>query len=280
MKDKIEQYIKYITAVKRSTKNTVASYTRDLNAMADFFIQNGIDDVAKVTYTNVNAYILYLEKNGKSVSTIRRNISAMKTFFHYMLARGYIESEPTELITPPKAQKRRVGVNSVSAIERLLKQPKGDTPIGLRDKAMFELLYATGMRVSEITEVRLTDINMNLEYVVCRNNKQERCVPFGKKAKNAINKYLEKSREELKSDDNSDYLFLNCNGGKLSRQGFWKILKDYAKKADIREEITPHTLRHSFGAYMIANGTDLKSVQELMGHIDMASTEVYLKRIR
>ena len=276
MKEKIGEFLEYMGSVKKGTKNTIDSYRRDLYKMTDFFEKNGLTDIKKVTATNINSYILYLEKQGKSPSTITRNISSMKTCFHFMLSKGYIEKEPTEMITPPKAEKKEVGVNSISSIEKLLNQPKMKTPIGMRDKAMLEVLYATGMRVSEITDIKVKDLNLNLEYIICNNGKKERIVPFGKNAKIALSKYLKNGRQVLIKDKYCEYLFVNCHGTQLSRQGFWKMLKEYAKVANIKEDITPHSLRHSFGAHLVANGADLKAVKEMMGHSDIASTQVYI----
>lgn len=276
MKAKVEEYIDYLYNVKKSTKNTVDSYRRDLDKMTDFFISNNVTAIDRITATNINSYILYLEKNGKSSATIIRNISSMKTFFHFMLSRGYIKSEPTEFINPPKAEKKQIGINSSETINCLLQQPKTNTPMGKRDKAMLETLYATGMRVSELIDIKTTDLNLNMGYIVCNNGKKERIIPFGAKTKKILEKYLDSGREFLAKSE-CDNLFVNCHGSKLSRQGFWKILKDYAESAGIKEDITPHSLRHSFGAHLIANGADIRSVQELMGHSDIASTQMYLK---
>ncbi len=276
MEKKVDEFVEYVSKVKKGSKNTVDSYRRDLKKMVVFFRKQLIESIEKVNETNINSYMLSLEKEGKSAATITRNVSSMKMFFHYMLVKGYVKSEPTEMITPPKVEKKNVGVNSINSIERLLNQPKGKTPKELRDKAMLELLYATGMRVSEIVDVELSDVNLTMEYVICKNGKKERIIPFGKKAKQALSRYLKSGRIELLKEMESDFLFVNCHGGKLSRQGFWKILKEYAEEAGIEEEITPHTLRHSFGAHLVANGADLKAVKEMMGHVDLASTQVYL----
>jgi len=276
MERKIEDFLDYVQKVKKGTKNTIDSYRRDLVKMSGYFIRQGIFELEKVNVTNVNSYILYLEKDGKSVSTITRNISCMKTFFKYLNQKGVIEIEPTESIVTPKVKRKNLGVNSVKSIEKLLNQPKGKTPREIRDKAMFELLYATGMRVSELVDVKVDDVNVNMEYVIYNNGKKERVIPFGKAAKNALSRYLKSSRDVMLKNEKNDYLFLNCHGKKLSRQGFWKILKEYAQDAGINEEITPHSLRHSFGAHLVANGADIYAVKEMMGHSDIASTQLYL----
>jgi integrase/recombinase XerD len=276
MERKIEDFLDYVQKVKKGTKNTIDSYRRDLVKMSGYFIRQGIFELEKVNVTNVNSYILYLEKDGKSVSTITRNISCMKTFFKYLNQKGVIEIEPTESIVTPKVKRKNLGVNSVKSIEKLLNQPKGKTPREIRDKAMFELLYATGMRVSELVDVKVDDVNVNMEYVIYNNGKKERVIPFGKAAKNALSRYLKSSRDIMLKNEKNDYLFLNCHGKKLSRQGFWKILKEYAQDAGINEEITPHSLRHSFGAHLVANGADIYAVKEMMGHSDIASTQLYL----
>ena len=246
MKDKINEYIEYIVRIKKSSSNTADSYRRDLNHMADLLVESGINSFDRVTYTNINAYILYMEKTGKSPSTIVRNISSMKTFFRFMIAKRYIEMEPTELIEPPRVEKKQTKEASEATIEKLLRQPKGDFPMVLRDRAMLLLLYSTGMKVSEITDIRLSDIKMEMEYVECKNGKNERAIFFGKKTGNALRKYIENGRSILIGAGQCDYLFVNCHGNKLSRQGFWKIIKDYAQKAGIEENITSYTFRSHY----------------------------------
>ena len=242
--------------------------------MLTYFEKQGIESLEKVTSTNINSYILFLEKNGKSPASISRSISSMRAYFRYLLIHGVIKGEPTEKITMPKVEKKVPSVITAGQIEDIIKAANGSDPKSIRDRAMLELLYATGMRVSELISLNVDDINLQLSYVICRNAKKERVIPFGNKAKQSLSKYLSKARPALMQDNNM-FLFVNCFGKQMSRQGFWKIIKEYANKAGIKEEISPHTIRHSFGAHLIGNGADVKSVQQMMGHVDIASTEVY-----
>ena len=283
MQRKIQEFITYLSNTKGASKNTLSSYTHDLNSMINFFEKQSITDVKKITSTNVNSYVLFLEKQGKSPSSISRNISSMRSFFRYLQNRGEMSCEPTENVVLPKMEKKQPEIASVSTIERLLKAPDIREPKGIRDKAMLDLLYATGMRVSEIITIMPSDVNLKLKYVVLTGNKKNRVVPFGTKTKNSLNKYITEAREAFTSD-NDIPLFVNCFGKPMSRQGFWKIIKEYADKAGIEEEISPHTFRHSFGAHLVENGADLRAVQQMMGHIDISSTQVYAdmaeKRLR
>jgi len=277
MKQEIQAFIDYIHNVKKSSHNTEASYKRDLIKMAEFFEGQGITDVRRINSTNVNSYVLYLEKNNMSSSTISRSIASMRAFFHFELSEGKIDREPTELVKTPKTRKKAPSVLTVDEVERFLKVINGKDEKSIRDKAMLELLYASGMRVSEIISLKLSDVNMQLGYIVCRSETtgRERVIPFGNTTKQCLNKYLKSERSKIVSDQDTEWLFVNCFGRKLSRQGYWKVLKGYAEKANINKEVTPHTLRHSFAAHMVQNGADLKSVQEMMGHADISSTQIY-----
>ncbi len=274
MENSVEDFLIYVKESKKMSENTVVSYRRDLKGMLSYFEKQGIESLEKVTSTNINSYILFLEKNGKSPASISRSISSMRAYFRYLLIHGVIKGEPTEKITMPKVEKKVPSVITAGQIEDIIKAANGSDPKSIRDRAMLELLYATGMRVSELISLNVDDINLQLSYVICRNAKKERVIPFGNKAKQSLSKYLSKARPALMQDNNM-FLFVNCFGKQMSRQGFWKIIKEYANKAGIKEEISPHTIRHSFGAHLIGNGADVKSVQQMMGHVDIASTEVY-----
>lgn len=274
MENSVEDFLIYVKESKKMSENTVVSYRRDLKGMLSYFEKQGIESLEKVTSTNINSYILFLEKNGKSPASISRSISSMRAYFRYLLIHGVIKGEPTEKITMPKVEKKVPSVITAGQIEDIIKAANGSDPKSIRDRAMLELLYATGMRVSELISLNVDDINLQLNYVICRNAKKERVIPFGNKAKQSLSKYLSKARPVLIQDNNM-FLFVNCFGKQMSRQGFWKIIKEYANKAGIKEEISPHTIRHSFGAHLIGNGADVKSVQQMMGHVDIASTEVY-----
>ena len=269
-------FIDYLKEPKNASASTVSSYQRDLKKLETYLTEHGISDVEHVTSTNLNSYVLYLEKQGLSTATVSRNVASMKAFFHYVYYKRRIDSDPTETIKAPHIEKRVPGILSMEETVQLLEQPSGTSPKELRDRAMLELLYATGMRVSELISLKMTDLNLILNYVVCSDGEKERVIPFGDNARQALERYLKSGRAQLLKDIDSGYLFVNCSGNVMSRQGFWKLIKQYAAKAGIVADITPHTLRHSFAAHLVQNGADLKAVQEMLGHSDISTTQVYL----
>ncbi len=272
----IQEYVMYLRNVKGTSQNTEAAYRRDLKKAAAYFEQQNITDPARITATNLNSYMLYLEKEQLSPATVSRNVAALHSFFQYLQQKGRITQDPSEDLRPPKVEKKMPAVLTVEEVDLLLAQPDEATAKGIRDKAMLELLYATGIRVSELIHLREKDLSLTMNYISCAENGRERMIPFGDTAKRALKVYLREAREELLKGRESEYLFCNCTGGSMSRQGFWKILKSYALQAGITEDITPHTLRHSFALHLIQNGADLKSVQEMMGHSAISTTQVYL----
>ena len=276
MISEIEEFAGYLRDVKRTSDNTVVSYHRDLVQMAAFLEEKGIAEVGKVTKTSLNSYILSLEKAGKAATTISRTLASMKAFFHYEFCEGKIKRNPAELLRAPKVEKKLPAILSVDEVTRLLEQPGDQTPKDLRDKAMLELLYATGIRVSELIHLELADVNMSIGFITCRDENKERMIPFGKTTKAALLKYMDGARDALLKGKASKWLFTNCSGGAMSRQGFWKLIKYYGEKAGIKGELTPHTLRHSFAAHLISNGADMRAVQAMMGHSDVATTQVYM----
>ncbi len=276
MQEEIDAFAGYLENVRKASRNTVLSYRRDLTQMASYLEQQGIAEISKVTQTSLNSYILYLEGQGKATTTISRVIASVKGFFHYEIGEGKIGKDPSEILKTPKVEKKPPAILSVEEVEALLRQPDGDTPKELRDKAMLELLYATGIRVSELIALQLSDVNLQVGFIVCRDGLKERVIPFGKTVCAAMKNYLEHSREYLLKGGESSFLFTNCNGRPLSRQGFWKILKYYGDKAGIVSDITPHTLRHSFAVHLIRNGADLQAVKNMLGHADLATTQVYM----
>lgn len=277
MKQEIEAFIRYLIEVRHASENTTDSYERDLRKLEHYLSEQGISQVTQITATNLNSYILYLEKEGKKPSTISRCIASMKAFFQYLLKQGILKEDLTEELKSPKIEKKVPEILSTEEVECLLKQTKGSTPKELRDCAMLELLYATGIRVSELIGLKLTDVNLKMEYIKCQDAHKERVIPFGNVAKNAVSRYLAEGRTELVQEAESPWLFTNCSGQPMSRQGFWKLIKGYGKKAGIHHEITPHTLRHSFAAHLVNNGADLRAVQEMMGHSDIATTQIYAR---
>lgn len=275
MTAEIREFTDYLRDIKKKSKNTEISYQRDLMQLAAFLQTLEIYQVEKVTETSLNSYILYLEKEGKAAATISRELASIKAFFHYQLQQGRIAADPSELLKAPRVEKKAPVILSVEEVNALLKQPGLTSAKEIRDKAMLELLYATGIRVSELISLRLEDLNMQIGYIICRDGRRERMVPFGKRAGKALGRYLEYARTELLKGRESEWLFTNCSGGSMSRQGFWKIVKYYGEKAGIQADITPHTLRHSFAAHLIRGGADIRSVQAMLGHADSTTAQMY-----
>ena len=275
MRGDVDRFEQYLREVKQASENTVQSYRRDLMQMITYLEEKEIREAAKVTKTSLHGYILHMEEQGKAATTISRMMAAMKAFFNYECMQACIRRNPAESLHAPKVEKKAPVVLSVDQVSALLAQPSGQTPKEIRDKAMLALLYATGIRVSELIGIQMEDINMNIGFLVCRDGERERTIPFGRSAKAALEEYLEHARNELLRGKGSDYFFVNCTGGAMSRQGFWKIIKYYGEKAGIEEDITPHTLRHSFAAHLIARGADMRAVQTILGHSDMATTQMY-----
>lgn len=277
MESAIQNFISYLHNTKKTSGNTEVSYERDLKKMVQYFVsEQQIRDVAQITETSLNSYMLYLERNHFAASTVSRSVASMRAFFQYMYKEHMISSDPSESLKPPKVEKKMPEILSVEEVDLLLRQPSERTPKGIRDKAMLEMLYATGIRVSELIHLEITDVNMQMGYIICRDTEKERIIPFGNAAKRALQAYLNGIRDSFLRDENSRVLFTNCSGRPMSRQGFWKVLKAYAREAGIEKDITPHTLRHSFAAHLVQNGADLKSVQEMMGHSDISTTQMYL----
>ena len=227
--------------------------------------------------TTLNSYILLMEKENFAASTISRNIAALKAFFEYLVLYEGRSSNPAGKLKAPKIEKRAPEVLTVEEVSRLLEQPAGRNNKEIRDKAMLELMYATGIRVSELVSLTVDDVNVQAGYIRCAERGKERIIPIGSVAKISMRQYLKQARLAMLSDSSSHILFTNCSGQPMSRQGFWKILKQYAVRAGIEADITPHTLRHSFAAHLIENGADLRSVQEMLGHSDISTTQIYLK---
>ena len=275
MGTEIRDFMEYMRGEKKASQNTLVSYERDLNQMADYLEEKGITAVSKVTRTSLNSYILYLERSGKAPTTISRIMASMRAFFHYKLRQGSLRRDPTELLKTPRIERKTPGILSVDEVERLLAQPGDATPKEIRDKAMLELLYATGLRVSELIGLKMSDVNLPIGFVTCRDGDRERTVPFGRTAKQALVRYLEQARGQLLKGEQMPELFVNCSGKSMSRQGFWKIIKYYGKQAGIEADITPHTLRHSFAAHLISGGADMQAVQTMLGHTDAATTQMY-----
>lgn len=275
MTNEIQEFITYLRNDKKSSVNTEASYRRDLQKAAAYFEEQKITDVREITATNIRSYLLYLEKQKFSSATVSRNVASLHAFFHYLFRLKKIEEDPSEKLHPPKVEKKMPVILSKEQIEKLMAQPNLETVKGIRDRAMLEMLYATGIRVSELINLKLIDVNLQLAYIVCRD--RERMIPFGDTARRSLQLYLGSARPKLVGECDCQYLFPNCSGKQMSRQGFWKLLKGYATDAGIKEDITPHTLRHSFAAHLIQNGANVRDVQQMMGHSDVSTTQMYVQ---
>lgn len=279
MEQNLAEFVSYLREEKKSSENTVLSYTRDLREFFAYVKEVGIQDIKNVNHTNIIAYMYELEKRKKASATIARSIASLRSFYNFLVCCGKMQENPTIDITLPKIERKVPKVLSKEQVELLLMQPDGKDVRGKRDKAMLELLYATGIRVTELVSLQVGDINLPLSYIHCKTEKKSRMIPIGSKAKEALSDYLEQGRGELLRQNTEKCLFLNYSGKPMSRQGFWKIIKGYARLAGIEEDITPHTLRHSFAAHLIENGADLHAVQEMLGHSDISTTQIYTKRV-
>ena len=277
MEQQLDNFIHYLEAVRKSSRNTILSYKRDLEKFAAFLDAQAVVDLTDVNETTMNAYILMMEQKQFATSTISRNIAALKSFFDYLERYENHQDNPAARLKAPKIEKKAPEVLTVAEVTRLLEQPAGRNNKELRDKAMLELMYATGIRVSELVSLTIDDINVQAGYIRCSERGRERIIPIGSVARISLRQYLKQARPAMISDNSSAILFPNYSGQPMSRQGFWKILKQYAAKAGIESDITPHTLRHSFAAHLLENGADLRSVQEMLGHSDISTTQIYLK---
>jgi integrase/recombinase XerD len=274
----IEEFILQLHNKKNTSSNTEISYKRDLLKLYDYLQSKNTEvDIISISKEDLQDYISYLNKIKRAPTTISRSIASMKAFFGYLCENGFIETNPAISLKSPKIVKKTPETLTVKEVDALLKQPSKNTPKELRDKSMLELLYATGMRVTELITLRVEDVNIKLEYIVCHDRKKDRIIPFGSEAKRALVEYLDNGREYLlRGNKTNNILFPNCSGGEMSRQGFWKLIKSYGKKAGIKSELTPHTLRHSFASHLVENGADLRAVQEMLGHSDISTTQIYM----
>ena len=275
MEQAINTFIVYLHNIKKTSDNTESSFRRDLSKLCSFLKLRGIEKVEEICSEDLREFVSDLEAKQLKPATVSRHIASVKAFYHYLYKEQLVTEDVAEGLHAPKVEKHLPEIISVKEADNLLEQPVADTPKGLRDKAMLELLYATGIRVTELISLKLSDLNLKMSYIVCRDGSRERLVPFGEQARLALDKYLREGRHALMLNDSSDVIFVNCSGKPMSRQGFWKLIKTYARQAGIQSEITPHTLRHSFAAHLVENGADLRSVQEMMGHSDISSTQVY-----
>jgi integrase/recombinase XerD len=276
MNELITQFIHYLTVERGLAKNTLESYQRDLHAYCAYLQHEGLTELNETNRMHIMGYLLHLQEQGRATATLSRNLASIRAFYQFLLREKFIDKDPSVNLESPKIEKKLPQVLSIGEVETLLNGPDTRLPSGMRDKAMLELLYATGIRVSELVSLNLSDINLNMGFIKCfGKGSKERIVPLGRLAIENVSRYLERGRPLLKKRGQEEALFLNHHGRRLSRQGFWKIIKKYAELANSHKEITPHTLRHSFATHLLENGADLRSVQEMLGHADISTTQIY-----
>ena len=276
MEEQLNLFFGFLENEKKVSANTLQSYKRDLKQFQKYIEENE-EEYSKLTDEGIKKYIKHMQEIGKKPSTISRGLASIRSFYQYEAKNKVVESDPTEGIQSPKIEKRVPSVLTSSEVALLLDQPKNVDLKGTRDKAMLEFAYATGMRVTEIISLNVEDINLETGYATCRNGKKERTVPIGSMSLKALKDYMLNARETMIKDENEKALFVNVNGQRLTRQGFWKIIKYYKEQAHIDKDITPHVLRHSFATHLLQNGADLKSIQTMLGHSDILSTQIYMQ---
>ena len=276
MERQLKLFFEFLEKEKKLSDNTLQSYKRDLKQFRKFLESYSLH-YNKVTEDDMDFYIKELQDKGKKASSISRAIASIRSFYQFVLKRKKVKKDPTANIKSPKIEKRVPSVLSSKEVELLLDQPKDVDLKGTRDKAMLEFAYATGMRVTEIISLDIDNVNLEEGYVTCKSGNKQRTIPLGTMALNALKEYIEDARDILIKDANQKALFVNVNGGRLTRQGFWKIIKYYKEQAHITKDITPHVLRHSFATHLLQNGADLKAIQMMLGHSDISSTQVYMQ---
>ena len=276
MEKQVKLFLEFLQNEKKLSDNTLQSYKRDIIQYQNYLEENGIN-YAKVSKEDVKAYLTYLKQIGKKPSTISRNLASIRSFYQFLIRNKKIKNDPTEDVQSPKIEKRVPSVLTAQEVELLLEQPKDVDLKGTRDKAMLEFAYATGMRVTEIINLNIEDVNLDGEYVICRVGSKQRNIPLGSLSLKALREYIEEARPILIKSEKEKALFVNVNGQRLTRQGFWKIVKYYKEQAHITKDITPHVLRHSFATHLLQNGADLKAIQTMLGHSDISSTQVYMQ---
>jgi len=269
----------YLTTEKKASSNTLSSYLRDVRQFIDYAGRENLP-LVRVAQRNIEDYVRYLTAMGKSVSTVTRAVASLKSFYSYMFDTGQVATNPVRGVTPVKVERKLPQILTNKEVELLLEQPECTDAKGYRDHAMLELLYATGIRVSELINLNVENLNLSAGFIRCTGKGKERIIPLYPAAVRALSNYLEQIRSRMVENPNETALFVNMNGERMSRQGFWKIIKHYQETANIKKEITPHTLRHSFAAHLLENGADLRSIQEMLGHADISSTQVYAQLVK
>lgn len=272
--DHLAGYEQWLIENKNASANTVSSYLRDVRQFLDYLSSNKTQP-EKAKQRILEQYTKHLISHGKSSATITRSVASLKSFYTYLLNCGYVTTNPAKGITSIKTERKLPQILTSREVDLFLDQPECTDAKGFRDKAMLELLYATGIRVSELINLNLINVNLSASIIRCEGRGKTRIIPIYPSAVHALSDYIEKVRPQMVDDQDEPALFVNLNGSRMSRQGFWKIIKFYQEKAGIKKEITPHTLRHSFAAHLLENGADLRSIQEMLGHADISSTQIY-----
>jgi integrase/recombinase XerD len=270
----VENFLDFLQKDKGLSDNTLQSYNRDIKLYCNYLDNNSVS-MLNSNEASIKTYLDSLKTNGKAVSTVSRNLASLRSLYQYLHKTKVVNEDPTTNIESPKIERKPPKVLTTDQVELLLDQPKCTDLKGYRDKAMLELVYATGIRVTELISLNIDDVNIENGFIKCNNRTKQRIIPIGTMATNALKEYMDKSRNILLKDENDVSLFVNVNGQRLTRQGFWKIVKQYKTQANIDIDITPHTLRHSFAMHLLQNGAELRAIQEMLGHSDISSTQVY-----
>ena len=276
MEKQIKLFLEFLQNEKKLSDNTLQSYKRDILQFEEYVEKNRIN-YAKMNQEDIKTYLTHLQELGKKSSTISRNLASIRSFYQFLIRTRKVKHDPTDDVQSPKVEKRVPSVLTSQEVELLLEQPKDVDLKGTRDKAMLEFAYATGMRVTEIISLNIEDVNLEQGFAICRNGSKQRNIPIGSLSLKALQEYIEEARPILIKDEKEKALFVNVNGKRLTRQGFWKIVKYYKEQAHITKDITPHVLRHSFATHLLQNGADLKAIQTMLGHSDISSTQVYMQ---
>ena len=276
--DNLEGYERYLAEEKKASPNTLSSYVRDVNQFLRWLEGEGLTEV-QAAQSDVEAYTRFLSAKGKSAATVTRSLASMKSFYTYLQRTGRVEVNPARGVAPAKVERKLPQILTSKEVELFLEQPDASDDKGCRDRAMLELLYATGIRVSELIGLDLEHLNLSAGFIRCPGRGKERIIPLYPAAVRALSDYVCRVRPQMLEEPGEQALFVNMSGERMSRQGFWKLIKHYQEKAGIHKEITPHTLRHSFAAHLLENGADLRSIQEMLGHADISSTQIYAQLV-
>ena len=276
----IEIFEKYLVNDKKASANTLSSYMRDIRKYCDYLEIHTEETIVSASEDDVHEYIDYLRASGKSVATVSRNIASLKCLYTHLCIKQIVKVNPAMKLVPDKGAQKLPQILTSKEVELLLDQPQCIDAKGYRDKAMLELLYATGIRVTELIDLNIGDVNLNAGVVRCQSRNRERFIPLYPAAVKAVSEYITLVRPQMIATPDEQSLFVNVSGERMSRQGFWKIIKFYQKKAGIEKDITPHTLRHSFAAHLLENGADIHAIQEMLGHADISSTQIYSQLVK